>query len=233
MSLLVLMMLSQLQAVAPAPAAPLPVPFQPGERLRYDARAGIFPVGAAVVTVEAPDTALGDSAHVFSLQAQGGPPGMNVGYTMTSWVERSHFTSRRFYTTAAQQGTSYGRRYIIRGDSLRYREEGSHTDLEAPEDAIDELAFFYYLRTLEIAPGDSAVILRYFKKAYNPVTVKMLGRQSVLAGDGVARPCRVYSVTAIGATTTVWLTDDARRVPAQVAVPLGFGIVTLVWDGRG
>jgi hypothetical protein len=211
----------------------VPVPFAPGERLHYDARAGFFPVGGAVITVEAPDTVLGDSAHVLTMEAEGGLPGAQVGYKMRSWVERTRFSSRRFYTTAIQSGTAYERRYIIRGDSLRYREEGSHTDLEGAADGLDELAMLYYLRTLNIASGDSVVLQRYFKKNYNPVTVHMLGHQPVTGSDGVVRPCLVYRINAIGSNTTLWLTEDARRVPAQVEIPLGTYVVTLTWDGRG
>lgn len=210
-----------------------PMPFQIGETLRYDARLGGFPIGAASIQVERVDTALGDSAYVFAMKGQGGPPGVTVGYEMRSWVNRARFVSRRFYTTAIQQGTAYQRRYVIRDDSLRYREEGSHVDLETVPDALDELAFLYYLRTLTLAPGDSLVLRRYFKSTYNPVVVKSAGRDNALAGDGVQRPCRVLTLTALGTTTTIWLTDDERRVPVQMAVPLGYGVVTLVWDGRG
>lgn len=216
-------------AVAPTLTAIAPA----GEVLRYDGFFGPLPVGGAEIAVAGVDTVAGDSALVLTLRARGGAIGIGtIDYTMRSWVKRAGFTTRRFHTSAAQGGAPYERRYLVRDDSLRWREEGSALDYEAPAGAVDELAFLYLLRGLDLAPGDSVVLPRYFKKGYNPITVHARGREVVQAGDGTAYPCRVYAVTAIGATSVVWLSDDARRVPVRALVPLGAGPVTLRWTGR-
>lgn len=204
-----------------------------GETLRYDGFFGPLPVGGAEIAVAGMDTVAGDSALVLTLRARGGAIGIGtIDYTMRSWVRRDGFTTRRFYTSAAQGGAPYERRYLVRDDSLRWREEGSTLDYEAPAGAVDELAFLYLLRGLDLAPGDSLVVPRYFKKGYNPVTVQSRGREVVQAGDGTAYPCRVYAITAIGATSVVWFSDDARRIPVRALVPLGAGPVMLRWTGR-
>ena len=37
--------------------------------------------------------------------------------------------------------------------------------------------------------------------------------------------------SAIGATSYLWVSDDARRIPVRALVPLGPGPVLLRWDG--
>ena len=151
-----------------------------GEVLRYDGFFGPLPVGGAEIAVTAVDTALGDSSWVLTLKARGGALGIgNIDYVMQSWVARNGFTTRRFYTTATQSGAPYSRRYLVRGDSLRWREEGSSQSYEAPDGALDELGFLYLLRGLDLAPGDSTVIPRYFKKGYNPVVVRARAQETV------------------------------------------------------
>lgn len=224
------------QAVPSSGAATVPtalVRFTPGETLRYDGFLGPLPVGGAEIAVAPVDTALGDSAWVFALRAKGGALGMaSIDYKMRSWVRQTDFTTRRFHTIADQGGAPYERRYLVRGDSLRWREEGSTLDYEAPDGALDELAFLYFLRGIDLAPGDSLRIERYFKKGYNPVVVRALPVETVQAGNGSTHACRVYQVSAIGATSVLWLSDDERRIPVRAVVPLGVGPVTLRWTGR-
>lgn len=209
------------------------VRFAPGEMLRYDGFLGPLPVGGAELAVAPVDTALGDSAWVFTLRAKGGALGMaSIDYTMRSWVRQTDFTTRRFHTIADQGGAPYERRYLVRGDSLRWREEGSTLDYEAPDGALDELAFLYFLRGLDLAPGDTLRVERYFKKGYNPVIVRALRTETVQAGNGSMHACRVYQVSAIGATSVLWLSDDERRIPVRAVVPLGVGPVTMRWTGR-
>jgi len=204
-----------------------------GEVLRYDGFFGPLPVGSAEVAVTAVDTALGDSSWVLTLKARGSALGLgSIDYAMRSWVAREGFTTRRFYTTATQSGAPYARRDLVRGDSLKWREEGSSQAYEAPEGALDELGFLYLLRGLDLAPGDSIVIPRYFKKGYNPVVVRARTRETVQAGDGTAYRCSVFAISAIGATSYLWVSDDARRIPVRAIVPLGPGPVTMRWTGR-
>ena len=57
--------------------------------------------------------------------------------------------------------------------------------------------------------------------------VRVLGRQQVQLADGTTVPTLALQVTAAGAMSEVWLSDDERRLPAQLRVPLPVGRVTL------
>ena len=122
-------------------------------------------------------------------------------------------------------------RYQIVPDSGRYRQEGVSRDWVAPHDALDELAYLYYLRTIPLEVGKSFTMSRYFKTGYNPVQVRVTGRENIALFDGRTVPCLAVELTSRGATLGVRLTDDARRLPVQMELPLPYGRVTLQLSG--
>jgi hypothetical protein len=204
-----------------------PYPFSVGETLKYDAKLGYFPVGEATVSVTRIAKERGTDSFVFTMAGQGGPPGWRVRYDMTSWVGTSEFNSLRFHRRLEQGGKVDEHGYEIVPDSARYREEGVDGDWAAPTDPLDELAFMYYLRSAPLKVGQSYSLARYFKTGYNPIQVSVTGRESIAMPGGNATPCFAVRVTARGTTMRLWLTDDKRRLPAQLEIPLPFGSVTL------
>jgi uncharacterized protein DUF3108 len=204
-----------------------PYPFSVGETLRYEAKLGYFSVGTASVSVARLATERGAEAFEFAMAGEGGPPGWRVRYDLKSRVDTARFQSLRFHRRLEQGGKVDEHGYVIVPDSARYREEGVPGDWVAPSDPLDELAFLYYLRSAPLEVGRSYSLERYFKTGYNPVEVTVTGRESVdLPGGAV--PCLAVRVSARGSTMRVWFTDDARRLPAQLDIPLPFGAVTLV-----
>jgi len=215
----------------PAPSVPpAAYPFAPGETLSYDATLGYFPVGRATATVGRAQEQ-GRDAFVFAFAGEGGPPGIRVRYELTSWARSARFASLRFHRKLVQGNKVEEQRYQIVPDSSRYRLEGGGQDWVAPRDALDELAFIYYLRTAPLQVGGSYSIARYFRSGYNPIQVRVTGREPVTLYDGSSVPCLVLNVSTRGTNMTVRLTDDARRLPVQLEVPLTFGTVTLELNG--
>jgi hypothetical protein len=204
-----------------------PYPFTVGETLRYEAKLGYFPVGTASVSVARLVRERGAEAFEFAMTGQGGPPGWRVSYDLTSRVGTARFHSLRFHRRLVQGGKVDEHGYIIVPDSARYREEGIPGDWVAPSEPLDELAFLYYLRAAPLQVGQSYSLERYFKTGYNPVEVLVTGRESVAMPRGGSASCLALRVTSRGATMRVWLTDDKRRLPAQLEIPLQFGSVML------
>jgi len=205
-----------------------PGPFAVGETLRYDAKLGYFPVGTATVSVSRRTQERGLDAYVLAMTGQGGPPGWPVQYEMTSWTESRRFNSLRFQRRLVQRGKVEEHEYVILPDSSRYREVGVPGDWASPAEPLDELAFLYFLRTTPLESGRSYSYSRYFKTGYNPIQVKVAGaREPVALPDGRNVPSIPIEVTSRGMTMRAWLTDDARRLPVQMEVPLQFGVVSL------
>lgn len=208
-----------------------PYPFAVGETLRYEARLGYFPVGTATATVTRMAQERGANAFVFALTGEGGPPGIRVRYELTSWARSTRFASLRFHRKMVQGSSIEEQRYEIVPDSSRYRVEGAAQDWVAPKDALDELAFLYYLRTIPLEVGRSYTVSRYFKSGYNPIQVRVTGRETMALYDGSNVPCLAVEVTAHGSTMAMRLTDDARRLPVELDLPLPYGSVTLELAG--
>ena len=205
-----------------------PPPFAVGETLRYDAKLGYFPVGTATVSVARAGQERGMDAYLFTMAGQGGPPGLRVQYDLKSWVDSRRFNSLRFHRRLVQAGKVDEHEYLILPDSGRYREVGVSGDWVAPTEPLDELAFLYFLRTEPLKQGRSYTYSRYFKTGYNPVQVNVAeAREAVALPDGKTVPSIVVEVTSRGMTMKAWLTDDGRRLPVQLEVPLPFGVVSL------
>ncbi|MBA2627016.1 MAG: DUF3108 domain-containing protein [Gemmatimonadales bacterium] len=208
------------------PAAPYP--FAVGETLRYDARVGPLQAGTATARIARTASERGRPVFVITMTGTGGPPGLRGDYQMTSWVGIDRFTSRRFHRRVSVAGRVDDRRFEIVPDSLRYREEGARQAWVSPAAPLDELAMLYYLRTLPLSVGETRVLRGYFRNGYNPVTVRVTGRQNVLIGSGASVGAFAIRVTSAGTASDVWLSDDARRVPVQLELPLSFGRARLV-----
>jgi hypothetical protein len=210
------------------PAAHPPAyPFKVGETLRYTATLGYLPVGEASMAVTATARERGAETFVFSAAGEGGPPGLGVSYQMTSWVGTDKFTSRRFHRRITQAGRVTDQRFLIIPDSGRVRLEGSPEVWGTTAEPLDELAFLYFLRTTPLEVGRSYAWSRYFHTGYNPVRVVVVGRETLSLPSGRQVPCLALRLTARNASTEVWLSDDARRLPVQLRGQLPFGQVTL------
>ncbi|HEX5387086.1 MAG TPA: DUF3108 domain-containing protein [Gemmatimonadales bacterium] len=218
------------------PAAQPPTvtyPFKVGETLHYTASIGYLPIGSADLAVTGLARERGAETFVLTLSGEGGPPGFGISYEATSWVGTKQFTSRRFHRRVAQAGQVTDQSFLIYPDSARYREVGNPEAWVAPRDALDEVAFLYFLRTTPLEVGRTYSWARYFRTGFNPVQVQVTGREAVRLPTGETPTCLVLHVTTRAGASDLWLTDDARRLPAQARVPLNFGTVTLQLAGVG
>ena len=208
-----------------------PYPFAVGETLQYEAVLGYFPIGTATASVARTTQERGADAFVFTAVGEGGPPGFRARYEMTSWARSDGLASLRFHRRLTQGSKVDEERYHIVPDSGRYRQEGVPRDWVTPRGALDELAYLYYLRTVPLEVGRSFTMSRYFKTGYNPVQVRVTGREPLALFDGRTVPCFTIQLTSRGSTMSVSLTDDARRLPAQLTLPLPYGTVLLTLSG--
>jgi hypothetical protein len=206
-----------------------PYPFAVGERLEYEAKLGVIPVGTATISVNSMAQERGRRAFVFAATGQGRPLGLRVGAELTSWVAAQKFNSLRFQRRVFEGGSVDESQFQIVPDSSRYRELGipQAQDWAAPSDPLDELAFLYYLRTMPLKLGASYSIPRYFKTGYNPVEVRVVDRGTWKLPDGRSAPALTLEIVSRGMRMKVTLTDDTRRLPVEMELPLPFGRVTL------
>ena len=236
-------------AEPPPPGAPT---FAVGEQARYDVEWLNGPLdltaGQITLSVVAPE------ARDHS--AAGEPPAwvFEVGMDTAPWVSRFFEAHDRFRTAADatlrpllhQRALREGRRAVDRvyaydhagrrvssGDSPAAARQPGALALPLPAGARDALTALWYIRTMPVAPGYSIALPLNEAGRTLALTVSVPARETITVnGAPVAAlrveprfTARVQRRQAI--QSTIWLSDDARRVPVMVEVEAGFGRVRL------
>jgi hypothetical protein len=153
---------------------------------------------------------------------------------LESFVGTRDLVSRRFIQDFLENGKPIKRHYEIVADSGYYREEGKPGTQPAPADALDDAAFFYFVRVTPLEVGKTYRFNRYFRREKNPVTIEVLKREKMELPDGHEVDCLVLhpvidtkGMFSKRSDTRIWLTDDERRLPVQIRSKFNFGTITL------
>jgi hypothetical protein len=217
-------------AFTPLEAFPFPI----GERMRYQAKFGPFNVGEALLEIAGLDTVRGTETVRIRFDIEGGALWYDLEQTMTSWVGRADFRSRRFEQDTKENDRKRFRRFEIYADSGFYQQEGVDTVAPTVPDPLDDAAFLYWVRTLPFQPGSRTEYERYFRPDRNPVIIQVLGREKVnVAGRKwnaiVLRPIIPHGrgIFAEKADARVWISDDERRIVLGIVSTFSFGTVML------
>jgi hypothetical protein len=228
-----LLLAGLLQAPAEPAAAP-DYPFAVGETLTYSAKLGMLTLGSGTLEVAAMDTVRGREAFRFRFRLRGKTVFYSLDDVLESWVHTGDFTSLRFVQDFVENRKPKHRAFEIFPDSGFYRESGQDSTFAAPDDPLDDAAFFYFVRVTPLEVGRTYVYQRYFKKVKNPVTIEVLKRENMELPDGHKVACLVLhpvidtkGLFSKRSDTRIWLTDDAQRLPVQIRSKFPFGTITL------
>ena len=219
--------------------------FAPGETATYSVAIGRFRIGEARLSIEGLETIGTQEVVHTSLTVEGGPPFFPVELYLSSWAEPVSMRSVRFERKMREGPKRYRDRYVLDQDGGSYTAERWSEDLETyqpstaeesgpmPADAIDEIAFFYLVRTLPLEAGVEYRIERYFKPRSNPIVVRVLKREEIRVPAGRFQTIVVEPIIPeLGAFQAkkkprVWITDDERRIIVKVQTSALVGPVAL------
>jgi hypothetical protein len=227
-----------LTTVVPPPAGP--IPFSIGEQARYAATwdgAGVDLVaGEVTVSVEGPEYRLVATA------------------TTAPWVRRFFEAKDRFSTTTDatllplvhEREQQEGSRHVTRAyvyDAAHGRVRSGQTIDEArgegavtfplPEGSRDAIAALFYARTLTLDPGTAAQFPVNEAGRNLVIELRARGKESVLVGGRQLDAIRLEPQLRQRVERrqpvrgTIWLSDDARRVPVKVELQAPFGAIKL------
>jgi hypothetical protein len=140
-----------------------------------------------------------------------------------SWRYEKHIHEGGFLADASYD-------YDQRAHAMREPAKGKQVAM--PPAAQDVLSCFYYFRTLKTAPGDHVVIpvTADDSKSYQ-LSVDVLRRERIqcLAGDFdclVVVPHLAFKgVFQQKGEVTMWVTDDARRIPVYIKSKIAIGSI--------
>lgn len=225
-----------LAASAPAPASdPGAVPFRVGERAEYQVKFGALSVGSASMHVTGVEEVRGIPAWHTVFRLKGGTFFYRVNDVFESWIDRRSFASLRFYQTQHEGPTEREKRYEIYPDRGTYVEMDkdpprTHQGVREP---LDDGSFLFYVRTLPLEVGKTYQSNRYFRPDRNPVTIRVVRRETVEVPAGrftcvVVQPViKTPGIFSENGRAEVWLTDDAQHVVVQIKSKLSFGSINL------
>lgn len=232
MTLAAAILLLQTAASSGGPA----LPFSVGERLEYQGRFGILRVGTAVLSVEGIETVRNAPHWKFSFTSAVSVPMYKNRTELSSWTGVDDFISRRFTKSLEENGRSRFEDFRIHPDSGFFRRNADADTKATSERPLDDVAFFYWIRTVPLEVGRTYRFQNYYRVERNPVTVRVVKREEMELPDGSKVPCLVLhpivdepnGMFSKKSEARLWLTDDARRIPVQIQSRYAFGEIRLV-----
>jgi hypothetical protein len=214
------------QSAAPAASGTFaPVPFGVGERATYKVVLGILgDVGTGSLDVVDLDTVQGRPAYELRFRVSGGVPFARVEDDYHSWLDAYSLVARRFKQDQKEVRYERKRFFEFFPEEKRWRRLDTNESGTLPTDQpLDDVSFIFYIRTIPLEVGKTYTMSRYFKDDANPVTIKVLRRETVnIPGLGsfktiVVQPIlKTRGLFSEGGQAEVYFTDDSRRILVQL-----------------
>ncbi|HEX7120364.1 MAG TPA: DUF3108 domain-containing protein [Longimicrobiales bacterium] len=201
-----------------------PVPFGPGERLGYQVRLGIFgEVGEGAMEVVGVDTIHGRPTYHLRFDLEGKVLFAEVDDRLQSWLDVSSLVARRFEQDQKEVNFERHRIFDFFPEQGRYervdREGGGELATDQP---LDDVSFLYFVRTLPLEVGETYTLNRYYKADGNPVTIRVLRKETITVPAGTFETIVVQPIIQTdglfgeGGEAEVYFTDDEQRLLIQM-----------------
>ena len=213
------------------------VPWVVGERFEYQVKWGMFSIGRATMQVLDIDTVRGEPCYHVQFTIHGHALFYTLDDSLRSWFGLNDLVSRRFEQHTNDNGHWRAHRYeILPEQGIWIRDERDTAATVA--EPLDEASFFYFARTVPLEADHTYTLPRYYVADHNPVTIIVLGRQSigVPAGrfDAVAvRPIfKSGGMFGEGGQAMIWFSDDSLRVPIRIRASMAVGTLDISLRSR-
>jgi len=211
----------------------LRVPFAVGERMEYDLRFGKMHVGNASMEVaDVQDVRGRDTWHTV-MQLHGGLKLVyRVDDTFESWIDRRTGNSLRFRKDQNEGHRDIEQVFEIFPDRAVYQ-HGTDTAMTSVHSPLDDGSFLYFVRTIPLVVGQTYTFERYFKPDRNPVTIKVVRKDTIDVPAGrfpaiVIQPIiKTPGIFSENGHAELWLSDDKNRIMLQMKSGLSFGSINL------
>lgn len=207
-----------LSGSVPAPQ----LPFAPGEEAVFRGSNRLGRIGTGTMAVEGPEEVRGQAAYVLRFDFRGGVGPVRVEDRTRSWFDPATRASVR-YSKRERSPLSSRVEEVEMDAAARHWSSAGGGGGEMPTAApLDELSFLYFIRTLPLREGESHTLARHFDAGRNPVTVRVVGRETLRVPAGEFRTVEVEMRVRDRAryrgegVIRMHLTDDARRVPVRI-----------------
>ncbi len=205
------------QIVKPVPKM---VPFGPGEKLLFAIQYGLIYAGDA--TLEVRNIAVLDSVksyHIFSMARTN--RAFDVIFKVRdhheSFMDYENLYSLRF-EKHLREG-HFRRDEVVDFDQKRHLAIYEDNEVRIPPRTHDFLTALYFLRTIDLVPGQAVSMANHTGGKNYPIYVKITGYERVTVPAGefdcvVVEPVlRTSSIFKHEGKLTIWMTDDKLKMP--------------------
>ena len=229
-----------LAAAQPAHAPPRARPQMPwtiGEHLEFQVKFDLFNVGHAAMDVVGIDTIRGEPCYHVMFTIHGHAIFYTLNDSLQSWFGVNDLVSRRFTQDTDDNGTRRTRHYDLFPEQQYWVRNGTDSG-ETVVDPLDDASFFFFARTLPFAPNETYTLPRYFIANRNPVTIRVLGRQTIRVPAGRFPAVAVQPIFksggmfAQGGEAVIWFSDDSLHVPLRIRSSMIVGTLDISLRSR-
>jgi hypothetical protein len=230
-------------SAAPAPSATetpsateppsRPLPFGPGEELRFAVKYGVVRAGDASLAVEAMETVDGEPALRLVSTARSSRF-FSTFFEVKDRVESLWSVTRRLplrFEKHIREG-GYRRETALRFDHETLEVvDGKGKRWEILPGSQDVLSAFYFVRTRSLEPGDTLRVPNHSDGKNYPLDVEVIRRERVQVPAGtfsciVVEPLlKTAGLFKQEGRLTIWLTDDSRRMPVLMKSKVAVGSI--------
>lgn len=214
------------------PADAASVPWNVGERLGYDVRFGFIKAGTGEMRVMGVESIRGRPAWHGRFTVRGGYLALRVDDVLETWMDVTTLSSLRFEQDFKEIGRERQKIFDIFPDRKVYLQRGK-AEKPSVANPLDDGSFLYFIRTVPLVVGETYEFDRYFIPDRNPVTIRVLRRETVSVPAGtfaciVLQPIiKTRGIFSENGQAEIWLTDDAKRIMVQMKSKLAFGSLNL------
>jgi len=215
-----------------------PLPFAVGERLVYRVRlSALGTVGSSVMWIEGPVDVRGVPTLLLRSSFEARKGFIRASGTSESWYDAIGGMALRFEKRETRPFNTQHERVEMFPAIQRWESMAGVSGESSTAMPLDELSFIYYIRTLDFCADSTYSINRHYDVAKNPVLIRALRREIITTVAGtfptVVVEMRVRDASRFkdGGIITLFLSDDARRLPVRIDAPAPmFGTATFTLE---
>ncbi len=213
------------------------LPFFAGEKLTYRMQLGILgTIGGGTMSVEGPVDVRGTGTLLLRSDFRSRVLMVSGVDETRSWIDPVRMRTLRFAKHERTPLSRQDEHVDVFGTEHRWVTADGIVGRSDSELPLDELSFIYFIRTLDLVPGETYSFDRHFDTSRNPIKVRVLGNERITVGAGefgalvlemtVQDPARYRGEGVI----RIHLSDGPCRLPLRIEsrVPsIGKTVLTL------
>lgn len=232
-----------------SPSSPGTAPFKPGEKLEFEVTWFNIKGGVATMEVDGFDEFEGQSAlhlKTTAVSSKAFSMFIKVEDVGESWIHPTGLYSLGYVTNQKEGGRKEFQRVVLdneAGVAHSYRKIEKKNDKVKRKDqelkmarthVQDALSMFYYFRAFDLADGDKLETHVHTSRKTWEFSVKVVGKEKIKTPVGTfdtlkLRPSVRYKGKPQNkGTMTIWVTDDARKIPVKLSSDVKIGKVNMI-----